>query len=61
MITIDENDLELIFVCGKWRFVDHVNKLLSWGWFDVDECDITKVNFIKHYDLYKENYFDHIL
>lgn len=60
--NIDKMDWESEFICGKWRFVDHKNRLLSFGWLDVEEMDIEKVNISTQWRINEmiENYCDFI-
>lgn len=58
-MTINKNDWLLDLIDGKWRFIDHTNKLLTHGWIEEDEIDIEKVS-LKSYMLedYKLNYLE---
>ena len=60
--NIDKMDWESEFICGKWRFVDHKNRLLSFGWLDVEEMDIEKIRIDTqdHINAMKETYSDYI-
>lgn len=41
--SIDKNLWDLVFVGGRWRFLDADNRLLSFGWIDEEDIDIEKV------------------
>ena len=59
-MTIDKNEWLLDHIDGKWRFIDHENKLLTYGWIDEYEADIEKVS-TKGYMLedFKLNYSEY--
>ncbi len=56
-MSIDKNEWLLENIGGKWRFIDHTNKLLTHGWIDEEEADLESVS-LKAYMLedYKINY-----
>ena len=59
MINKDNWLLELIE--GKWRFIDHENKLLTYGWFDEFEADLDSVKLtdywlVEYRTLYSETF-----
>tara|TARA_Y100001963_G_C6395995_1_gene271938 strand:+ start:305 stop:493 length:189 start_codon:yes stop_codon:yes gene_type:complete len=61
MLEINKDEWESIKVCGKWRFVDHKNRLLSVGWFDEFELDISKIRLTQDsINSMRENYQDYL-
>ena len=60
-MLINKDDWLLELVCGRWRFIDHENKLLSHGWVDEEEADLDSVSLKDHMvEDYQLNYLDFI-
>lgn len=60
--SIDNMEWESGFIAGKWRFVDHANKLLSVGWLSEEDLDIEKIRIDTqdHINAMRETYLDYI-